>query len=88
MAQVQLQLKKITQKIFLKMLYHSNGVIFTIDVQLILYCEINYKINNLINRITLKNIHNNNLGHLYKSLKSKFLETKFMQHKYYNFFKQ
>ena len=57
-----------------------------IDVQLILYCEINYKINNLINRITLKNIHNNNLGDTYMNLsKSKFWKRRFMQHKYYNF---
>ena len=57
-----------------------------IDIQLILFCYINYKIESCINQITFKNIHNNNLGVSYMNVfKAKFWKRRFMQHKFYNF---
>ena len=57
-----------------------------IDVQLILFCKSNNLYNNFEEKITYKNLHQNNLGSTYLSIfKKKFWSRRYMQHKYYHF---
>ncbi len=79
-------IEKNVLKKFFKDAYPFNWHYLAIDIQLILFCEINYKIQNYINQVTFKNIHSNNLGVSYMNvLKAKFWKRRLMQHKFYNF---
>ena len=60
-----------------------------IDVQLILFCSINFKIYNQLNQITFKRKHDRNLGDMYLNIFSKiFWNRRKCQHDFYYFLKK
>lgn len=60
-----------------------------IDVQLILFCSINFKIHNQLNQITFKRKHDRNLGDMYLNIFSKiFWKRRKCQHDFYYFLKK
>ena len=60
-----------------------------IDVQLILFCSINFKIHNGLNQITFKRKHDRNLGDMYLNIFSKiFWKRRKCQHDFYYFLKK
>ena len=60
-----------------------------IDVQLILFCSINFKIHNELNQITFKRKHDGNLGDMYLNIFSKiFWKRRKCQHDFYYFLKK
>ena len=60
-----------------------------IDVQLILFCSINFKIYNQLNQITFKRKHDRNLGDMYLNIFSKiFWKRRKCQHDFYYFIKK
>ncbi len=71
---------------FFKKAKPFNWYYLAIDVQLILFCKINYNIENRLEKITYKNIHDSNLGSTYMNLlKEKFWTRRYMQHKFSNY---
>ena len=72
-------------KDFFKKVKPFNWKYLAIDIQLILFCFVQYSISNFKKEITYKNIHQNNLGDKYLNIFTKiFWERRFMQHKYYS----
>tara|TARA_B100001029_G_C14917033_1_gene369819 strand:+ start:19 stop:798 length:780 start_codon:yes stop_codon:yes gene_type:complete len=60
-----------------------------IDVQLILFCSINFKIHSQLNQITFKRKHDENLGDIYLNTFSKiFWKRRKCQHDFYYFVKK
>ena len=60
-----------------------------IDVQLAIFCYLNFNIGNYEEKITYKNLHQNNLGDNYLNLLKKiFWLRRYMQHKYFFFIKK
>ena len=84
--------KKKVLKMFFKKAKPFSWKYLAIDVQLALFCKINFKIDSNLNNITRKNMHNNNLGEEYLKgyylLIKKFWIRRLMQHKYYFFLKK
>jgi len=84
--------KKKVLKMFFKKAKPFSWKYLAIDVQLALFCKINFKIDSHLNSITRKNMHNNNLGEEYFKgyylLIKKFWIRRLMQHKYYFFLKK
>jgi len=63
-----------------------NWKFLAIDVQLVLFCKSYLLYNNFEEKITYKNLHQNNLGNTYLNiLKKKFWLRRYMQHNYYYF---
>ena len=59
-----------------------------IDVQLILFCSIIFKVDNKLDLITIKRKHDKNLGDIYLNIFSKiFWKRRKCQHDFYNFLK-
>jgi glycosyltransferase involved in cell wall biosynthesis len=84
--------KKEVLKMFFKKAKPFNWKHLAIDVQLALFCKINFKISSNLQNLTKKNMHNNNLGEEYLKgyylLIKKFWIRRFMQHKYYFFLRK
>ena len=60
-----------------------------IDVQLILFCSINFEIYNQLDQITFKRKHDRNLGDVYLNIFSKiFWKRRKCQHDFYYFLKK
>ena len=81
-------IKKDVLKNFFKKCNPYEWKYLAIDVQLILFCSINFKVDNKLDSITLKRKHDKNLGDTYLNIFSKiFWKRRKCQHDFYNFLK-
>tara|TARA_B100000780_G_C20992749_1_gene397049 strand:- start:62 stop:859 length:798 start_codon:yes stop_codon:yes gene_type:complete len=83
----------VVKKEILKKFFQSakpfNWKYLAIDAQLAIFCNIRFRMTSDLDNITIKTIHNNNLGSKYLNIfKQKFWERRYMQHKYYSFLKK
>ena len=80
--------KKILKNFFYKA-KPFNWKYLAIDIQLAIFCYLNFNIDNYEEKLTYKNLHQNNLGDKYLNLFKKiFWFRRYMQHKYFFFLKK